>query len=143
MQSYTNRKFGPFTVVSGITRVVVVGPKRAVKFPNYSNGFFRGWLANQSEWGHRLRHDALTPTHTFFHLALVFPRAECPRESEVAGRSWPWAAYDGDEGKSTSWGWYRGECLLVDFDRAWERISFLAWCYYRNQDRKGRKWARR
>lgn len=147
MLSYTTRTFGALTFTAGVTRIVIVGRRYAVKIPNYRHGFIRGWLANQSEWQQRNRPDALTPRFSLLHLILVFPVAWCPTEEDfaacpVAEGSGPWLTYTGDEAKTSSWGWYHHECLLIDYDRAWDRVSLSAWFYYKLQDRKGRRWAK-
>lgn len=147
MHSYTERRLGPIQLTSGITRIAIIGRKYVVKIPNVRYNFWRGWIANQSEWQQRDRADALRPLATLFHVFALYPKAWCPTEEDfaacpVAEGSIPGIDYTGDEEKVTSWGEYRGEWLLIDFDRSWERRSRIAKLYYANQDRKSRKWAR-
>jgi hypothetical protein len=153
-------------VTTGITRVVLLVGPVALKFPRprwdgdreYGNRpgrtFLRGWLANQSEWRQRHRHDVVTPLATVAHLVLVMPRADYVGTLTMETACWvPWpvgaeaAAAEmqsrGDEIKPSSWGRFGQKWLLIDFDRAWEPAlqGRLGRLYYRRQQRLAARWA--
>jgi hypothetical protein len=126
------------TVRRGVTRVVFVGRRWAVKMPSVGYAWgVRGWLANRSEWRQRRRRGVARPVLTLGHVVLVMPVAE------RIGR-WDSVAGEGDEAKPSSWGWFgdRG-WLLVDFDRAWEQDDrgWVGGLYYGRQERLARRWS--
>lgn len=142
----------------GVTRVVFVGKRYAVKVPRIPWGaegwrithgpfgwILRGWLANRSEWRQRARGDVARPLCTIAHVALVVPSAEVLLEEDLPGElALMLNAYRGDEAKSSSWGRLGNRWVLIDFDRAWEQgdRGIVGGLYYGWQERRARKWAR-
>lgn len=141
MLSYTGKQVGPFYFTAGVTRVVMLTRRWAIKVPQ-PDYFLRGWLANQSEWHQRRRLDVEPPRVSVFHFILVSRRA-----LQVGAWDPDEFVHDddetrADERKGSSWGLFPEGWRLVDFDRMWERRSPLAKLYCWNEDRKARKWLR-
>lgn len=150
-------------VTSGVTRVVFLAGRWAVKVPR-CHGFgrstfwelTRGWLANRSEWRQRDRPGVARPIFTVCHFVVVYPRClplplemqldlEAIHDAESAsvyrdGHE----AFDLEETKPSSWKMLDGAPVLVDFDRAWEDHDrgWVGQLYYWRQDWLGRRWAR-
>lgn len=108
----------------GVTRSVIIGPKRAYKFPSVRNGwrlFLCGLLANLSEkeWGNYL--DSPIPPNTPLFVMpggwlLVAPRAQ-PFNGDWEALDWsPW----GDR-KRANLGVVDGRVVVIDFDMSGRR----------------------
>jgi hypothetical protein len=151
-------------VRKGITRIVFVGRRWAIKMPRrYDSRFWlwwvRGWLANQSEWRQRDRPDVARPVFTLFHIALVFPAAievgnDKIEGGRIVGGPGPWLTFEerclsfeerddhADEMKPSSWGRFADGWKIIDFDRAWHsnHRSLAGKLYYERQERMARRW---
>lgn len=151
---------------SGITRVVLLTKRLAIKTPQVRNrtdfdrtginAFVRGWLANRSEWKQRHRYGINPPLGTIGYVVNLYLRGddldpsndhqEWQWDDEKMDWSDEWFAelathantygFNGDEFKPSSWKQFGGRWLLIDYDRAWAKPRGLVGWWYYGLQKK-------
>lgn len=118
-----------FQIRRGVTRIVLVTKKYAIKVPRLYDckghkawSFVRGWAANMSEWDWTNYEGAeVCPVikSYFGSLINVYPKCRVATEEE-AELNYPKMRFKTpSDTKASNFGWYKGKFVWLDYDMNW------------------------